>query len=188
MTQWLVVHCLTLIFIGLMGAALYLLVRDLPPVNVIRVRGWMKYQHDGPGQRHPDEEGEQASVELWNGHHRSLGIRRVLHGAYAGADCQVLLGLVGSAPVKTGGLAFRPRTAERCGHTACPAAVRSPVGTTPSQARSAHDHPETLRRAGHGKPPKGDCRCWQDSTVEQPAELRNPASLPPEAGLVPPVS
>jgi hypothetical protein len=29
-TQWLVVHCLTLIFIGLMGAALYLLVRDLP--------------------------------------------------------------------------------------------------------------------------------------------------------------
>ena len=30
MTQWLVVHCLTLIFIGLMGAALYLLVRDLP--------------------------------------------------------------------------------------------------------------------------------------------------------------
>jgi hypothetical protein len=29
-TQWLVVPCLTLIFIGLMGAALYLLVRDLP--------------------------------------------------------------------------------------------------------------------------------------------------------------
>jgi hypothetical protein len=29
-TQWLVVHCLTLIFIGLMCAALYLLVRDLP--------------------------------------------------------------------------------------------------------------------------------------------------------------
>ena len=28
-TQWLVVPCLTLIFIGLMGAALYLLVRDL---------------------------------------------------------------------------------------------------------------------------------------------------------------
>ena len=28
-TQWLVVHCLTLIFIGLMGAALYLLMRDL---------------------------------------------------------------------------------------------------------------------------------------------------------------
>ena len=29
-TQWLVVHCLTLVFIGLMGAALYMLVRDLP--------------------------------------------------------------------------------------------------------------------------------------------------------------
>ena len=59
------------------------------PVNVIRVRGWMKYQHDGPGQRHPDEEGEQTSVELWNSiiapkafvgfstvHTRALSVRR----------------------------------------------------------------------------------------------------------------
>ena len=51
----------------------------------------MKYQHDGPGQRHPDEEGEQTSVELWNRHHRSLAFVGFSTGAYPGAECQALL-------------------------------------------------------------------------------------------------
>jgi hypothetical protein len=49
-TQWLVVHCLTLIFIGLMGAALYLLVRDLPgtAAKISRIASAAEANHKEP--------------------------------------------------------------------------------------------------------------------------------------------